>query len=361
MEDIKLFNPTPNKVYLPFALKKHRKETDKIDEYKDWLLKFKLVQNETQALSLARTGSYHVRIFYPNIKSFQEKDIVDLCNWVCLLDEIIEKKIKKEEVSNVGYFLHKLVAKIKSYTLYNSIYFENIGNDELIHKLINALNDVIERIKLWSEITYVNSIINEIVNFILVAEWESFLDISNPLTILDDYCLMRTTNGGGHFANSIIKCINKVEPNINEKRPGLTQVLINSILLVLVIDNDIYSYNKEYEEKNIRNNIITLVNKKYQNNCIISSLNQVIDLRNQILFCYVNQRDKLMKTENNGIYDYLNSLEQMIPGNLIFGKTCKRYNTSNKIIPDLKSSSNFKDSGNIHLDIKSIQWWWRTN
>ncbi|WP_336961882.1 terpene synthase family protein [Chryseobacterium contaminans] len=344
-------NSIIHKLPLPGIKNTERAITDSMD----WLKKYQLTTGEHQTENTANAGACFTALSYPDIKYFQMRDIIDFCSWVCLLDDVGEELLLHNSFPELINFFSglKYICEEPNYEkpAHLSLFYEN--------PMINALLDLKSRLSIWAEIPQINHLMKAVGGFTSGIQWENAFKIQNKYPDLTTFCAMRMTSGGMEIPFSLAQCVNNVQLSIMEYTNPVIQILTKSLSFVALLDNDIYSYEKEKgSQTTYCNNIIRIYLISYPDLSEEQAISKAIDLRNQILLLY-----HLLKQKHPYIYEstalYFKGLEDVISGNLIFCSSNKRYKVANdKKGHDFKIIQDGKQNIIPPKDIPSISWWW---
>ncbi|WP_185247455.1 hypothetical protein [Chryseobacterium bernardetii] len=331
-----------------------KKTESAIQDSMGWLKKYQLISDEHQAEHIANAGAYFTALSFPDIKHYQVRDVTDFCSWVCLLDDVGEELLLHSSLPQLINFFSglKYICEEPDY--------QNLNHPGLFYEqpMINAFLDLKSRLSNWAGIPQINSLMKAVGGFANGIQWENAFKIENKHPDLSTFCAMRMTSGGMEIPSALAQCVNKVQLNTIELTNPVIQILTKSICFVGLLDNDIYSYEKEKASDVYYNNIIQIYLISYPYLSEEQAISKAIDLRNQILFLY-----HLLKQKYHYIYEpialYFKGLEDVISGNLIFCSTNKRYKVANdRKGHDFTIVKNGKQDINPPKDITSISWWW---
>ena len=340
-------------VFNPFRMPEAQPVNNYIQESAYWLQRYKLVINDTHAKCIASVGAEYIANCYPAIKPYQAQDLIDFASWVCILDDFIERESLTEDISQLMIFLNvvRYVCEEPNYARPSDFaFFKDCC-------LTKALVDIKSRIKTWASPSQVHNLMTSLSHFISGLGWETSLRACGGPPDLNTFCAMRTNNGGMYMANALAKCVNNIELSNAEQADPIIQVITKSILFVLVLDNDIYSYNKELSSGLPYSNIIDVFQLEYPESDKQNPLSRTVELRNQCLMCYLALRTKYPYNSEK-LSLYFQGLEDIISGNLVFGNSNERYKVSDIDAPELTVSKTFEKNIFPPDNIPSIAWWW---
>ncbi|WP_228452213.1 enoyl-CoA hydratase-related protein [Chryseobacterium sp. c4a] len=341
-----------NTIIHEFPLPEVKKPETALQESIGWLKQYGLIQNEYQA---ANAGTYFTALSYPDIKHFQVRDITDFCSWVCLLDDVGEEvPLHKNLPDFINFFTSlKYICEEPSY--------QNFSHLGLLPEspIVNALLDLKARLSSWAGIPQINNLMKAVGYFVSGIQWENAYKIQNKYPDLSTFCAVRMASGGMDIPFALAQCVNNVQLSTLESNNPVIQVLTKSIAFAALLDNDIYSYEKEKAyNTGYYNNIIQIYLITYPDLNEEQAISKAIDLRNQILLLYQSLKQKYPYIyEPNALY--FKGLEDVISGNLIFCSTNKRYKVANdQKGRDFIIISTYEQSINPPKEISSILWWW---
>ncbi|MDN3693140.1 enoyl-CoA hydratase-related protein [Chryseobacterium tructae] len=341
-----------NTIIHEFPLSEIKKPETALQESIGWLKKYQLIENGYQA---ANAGAYFTALSYPDIKNFQVRDITDFCSWVCLLDDVGEEILLHKSLPEfiISFTGLKYICEEPSY--------QNFSHLGLLpeNPIVEALLDLKARLSSWAEIPQINNLMKAVGSFTSGIQWENAYKIQNKYPDLTTFCALRIASGGMDIPFALAQCVNNVQLSTLESNNPVIQVLTKSIAFAALLDNDIYSYEKEKASNTgYYNNIIQIYLITYPDLNEEQAISKAIDLRNQILLLYQSLKQKFPY-----IYEpvtlYFKGLEDVISGNLIFCSTNKRYKVANdQKGRDFTITRNCKQYINPPKEISSISWWW---
>lgn len=344
-----------NSIIHTFPIPEIKKSERNLLASANWLQKLHLTQSDQQAESIANAGAYFTGLSYPDIKPAQIQDITDFCSWVCLLDDAGEDYLIHRNLPELITFLTRLkyICEESDYQNPSDL---GLFND---HPIVNSILDLKTRLRVWVEIPQLNHLMKAVGYFTSGIQWENAIKIQREYPDVNTFCVMRMASGGMDIPFALAQCVNNVQLTIKEYTHPIIQILTKSLSLAALLDNDIYSYEKEKaSDSQYNNNIIQVYLNSYPDLAEEEAISKAICLRNQILLLYQVLKEKYYDLYKS-ISLYFKGLEDVLSGNLIFCSTNKRY----KIANDQKGREftiiqNDQQEINPPKDIPSISWWW---
>lgn len=344
-----------NSIIHEFPLPGIKNPETAITDSMGWLKQYQLTSDAHHAENIANAGANYMALSYPEIKHFQVRDITDFCSWGCLLDDIGEQYLLHNSFPQLVNFFSSLqyICEEPDYQNPTHLGFSNEN------PLIDAFLNLKSRLSTWAGVSEINHLMKSIGYFISGIQWENSFKAQHTYPELSTFCAMRMVSSGLETIFALGHCVNNVSLTVMENTNPIMQVLTKSISLVAILDNDIYSYEKEKASNaGYFNNIIQIYLISYPDLSEEQAISKAIDLRNQTFLLY-----QLLKQKYHYIYEptalYFKGLEDVISGNLVFSSINKRYKVAND-----QKGHNFtiirsaKQDIIPPKDISSISWWW---
>ncbi|EJF48110.1 terpene synthase family, metal binding domain protein [Enterococcus sp. C1] len=327
------------------------------------LLNYNVLEEKSHATQLVSTSLDYFCCCYPEVKTdYLLAEFIDLASWICILDDYIEINSNFSSVHEKINYINILRQIIKNFN-FKHVFTKSLStkNNSLILLLSNILHRISEKLPR----RYIKILIESLDNFFSALCWEiTYLKLDNKS--INDLLQIKSVSSGVFIANTMLVCFSEliVEDKYFFKSHIIS--MINSILLVMSLDNDIYSYNKEIMESG--NSSINVI-KEFQTIFSIderSSIQKTVSLRNHSLNVYMDLKSRLDNNESKIFGDYFNNLEKLIWGNLDFGQNSPRYNKKNiqndDIIQVGKYAVEVKDDiydlSEEANSILSLLWWY---
>ncbi|AZD48532.1 terpene synthase family protein [Pseudomonas chlororaphis] len=358
-----------NDLYCPFPLASPPSTELLVGDTANWLMLNALSPHEKHANIIAQVGVDYISCCYPDTQPRRMQELSRFAAWNCILDDFVEQGHLHESPGELIHFLSCLKYVCEQEHPYPQPTLGIMENQPLVA----TITEMKKQMGRESNPAAMRNLMSCTSHFISGLIWEIATNIRGRPLDINTFCALRTHNSGMYMAIAMAEYASDAVLSSEERANPILQAACKSLMLVLVIDNDIYSYAKEHSNGHgVTSNILDIFQRTRQTD-LQGALQYTITLRNQSLLCYQRLRARYWPEPDIRIATYFRGLEDIVSGNLVFGNINARYAT-----PDQAPSRTTEhgphtlrfSGGAIHIVktwtsdsqlphiIPAIAWWW---
>lgn len=358
-----------NGLYCPFPIASPPPTELLVGDTADWLMLNTLSPHKKHANIIAQVGVDYISCCYPDIQPRRMQELSRFAAWNCILDDFVEQGDLHKSSGELIHFLSCLKYICEQEHPYPQ---PNLGIMEG-QPLVAAITEMKKQMGREGNSVAMRNLMSCTSHFISGLIWEIATNIQGCPLDINTFCALRTHNSGMYMAIAMAEYASDIVLSSEERANPILQAACKSLMLVLIIDNDIYSYAKEHSgEHGATSNILDVFQRTKETD-LQGALQYTITLRNQSLLYYQRLRSRYWPEPDIRMATYFRSLENIISGNLVFGNINARYSTSDQTSSRttehgphtlrfsggaIQIVKTWTSDSQLSHTIPAIAWWW---
>lgn len=221
-----------------------------------------------------------------------------------------------------------------------------------------ALGDIAASLRQWASPGQLRRFTDSLRTWALGCVWEAAAWDRGTPPALADYLPMRYADGGGTATTVAAMLVMRDGEELPDATADSPQVraVSEAAVLTLLLDNDRYSRAKTLQRHGKETDIIDVIQHADPDCPYAEAVKQAVALRDRIMTLYLRLRDQLRPSAGPELGRYLSALDDLISGNLEWGRNFVRYITPDRVLPPYAEKPS--DLSTEPLDIPAIAWWW---
>jgi hypothetical protein len=316
----------------------------------EWARDVRLCGDDTKHTeNFALAGAHGTADFYPRGSTVQRMQTLGRFHaWILAVDDRSEDSPDSER-------LHWLAETLPRFARILEV--PDVGRRSREH-FDRALGDIAASLHRWASPGQSRRFTESLRTWALGCVWEAAAWDRGIPPSLADYLPMRYATGGGTAtAAAAIAVMRDGEelPDATVDSPPVRAVS-EAAVLTLLLDNDRYSRAKTLQRHGKEIDIIDVIQHATPGCSDAEAVTRAVALRDRIMTLYLRLREQLRPSAGPELGRYLLALDDLIKGNLDWGRSFVRYITPDRVLPpDVDKPS---DPSTEPPDIPAIAWWW---
>jgi hypothetical protein len=315
-----------------------------------WARGVRLCGDDTKRTEeFAVAGAYGTAYFYPRTPVMRRIETFACFHaWILAVDDSFEDCPDSDRLGQLARRLPRFVRIMEAPGMGYR------GHDHFER----ALGDIAASLCQWASPGQMRRFTESFRTWALGCVWEAAAWARGAPPALADYLPMRYADGGG-TATTVAAILAMPD---GEELPGAiadsppVRALSEAAVVTLLLDNDRYSRAKTLRRQGKETDIIDVIQHAGRGCPYAEAVTQAVALRDRIMTFYLQLRDQLRPSAGPELGRYLSALDDLISGNLEWGRKYVRYITPDRVLPpDVDKPS---DPSTEPLDIPAIAWWW---
>lgn len=315
-----------------------------------WARDIRLCADDTDRTeSFALAGAHSTAYFYPRTSTSERiQTLAHFHAWILAVDDRFEDSPDNDRLCRLAETLPRFARILEA---------PDVGRRSH-DPFERALGDIAAGLHQWASPGQLRRFTDSLRIWALGCFWEAAAWDRGIPPSLADYLPMRHAAGGGTAAAGAAMAVmrdGEELPDATLDSPRVRAVSEAAVLTVL-LDNDRYSRAKTLKRHGKEIDIIDVIQYADPGCSHAEAVTRAVALRDRIMTLYLRLRDQLRADAGPALGRYLSALDDLLRGNLEWGRNYVRYITPDRVLPPYADKPS--DLSTEPLEIPAISWWW---
>jgi hypothetical protein len=315
-----------------------------------WARGIRLCADDTKRTeNFAVAGAHSTAYFYPRTSTTERiQTLANFHAWILAVDDRAEDSPDDERLCWLAETLPRFARILEA---------PDLGHRSHDH-FDQALGDIAASLHQWAGPGQLRRFTDSLRIWALGCIWEAAAWDRGIPPSLADYLPMRYAAGGGTAAAGAAMAVMRDGEELPDATADSPQVraVSEAAVLTVLLDNDRYSRAKTLRQHGKEIDIIDVIQHADPGCSYAEAVQQAVALRDRIMTLYLRLREQLRLNAGPELCHYLSALDDLLRGNLEWGRNFVRYITPDRVLPPYADKPS--DLSTEPLDIPAIAWWW---
>lgn len=342
-------SPEPG-FYCPIAPTPYPHRRSLVASTLKWARGIRLCGDDTERTEIfAVAGAHSTAYFYPRTSTTERiQTLAHFHAWILAVDDRAEDSPDSDRLRWLAETLPRFARILEAPDAgrYRSDHFDR------------ALGDIAAGLHRWASPGQLRRFTDSLRIWALGCFWEAGAWDHGIPPSLADFLPMRYAAGGGTATAGAAMAVMRDGEQLPDAIADSPQVRAvgEAAVLTLLLDNDRYSRAKTLQRHGKEIDIIDVIQYADSGCSYAEAVTRAVALRDRIMNLYLRLRDQLRRSAAPELDRYLSALDDLLTGNLEWGRHYVRYITPDRVLPP--DADKPSDLSTEPLDIPAIAWWW---